>query len=34
MCGDQSVSAFPEGENLFKWVGTITGPEGTVNMSS
>ncbi|GLG99676.1 Uncharacterized protein GBIM_06087 [Gryllus bimaculatus] len=27
---DQSVSAFPEGENLFKWVGTITGAAGTV----
>ncbi|XP_066998575.1 ubiquitin-conjugating enzyme E2 C [Anabrus simplex] len=30
MNSDQSVSAFPEGENLFKWVGTITGPVGTV----
>nr|CAD7204801.1 unnamed protein product [Timema douglasi] len=30
MSPDKSVSAFPEGENLFKWIGTITGPEGTV----
>jgi ubiquitin-conjugating enzyme E2 C len=30
MMNDQSVSAFPEGDNLFKWVGTISGPIGTV----
>lgn len=24
------VSAFPEGENFFKWIGTITGPHDTV----
>jgi ubiquitin-conjugating enzyme E2 C len=27
---DRSVSAFPEGESLFKWIGTISGPVGTV----
>lgn len=27
---DRNVSAFPEGESLFKWIGTITGPKGTV----
>ncbi|XP_018324944.1 ubiquitin-conjugating enzyme E2 C [Agrilus planipennis] len=27
---DKSVSAFPEGENLFRWIGTITGPSDTV----
>ncbi|KMQ98061.1 tubulin beta-1 chain [Lasius niger] len=27
---EQGVSAFPEGENLFKWIGTITGPRDTV----
>ncbi|KDR18437.1 ubiquitin-conjugating enzyme E2 C [Zootermopsis nevadensis] len=27
---DKSVSAFPEGESLFKWIGTISGPKGTV----
>nr|CAI5847308.1 unnamed protein product [Callosobruchus analis] len=26
----ESISAFPEGENLFKWIGTITGPKDTV----
>ncbi|XP_071448075.1 ubiquitin-conjugating enzyme E2 C [Hetaerina americana] len=30
MSTEKSVSAFPEGENLFKWIGTIHGPEGTV----
>merc|ERR1711988_792352 len=30
MSGDQSVSAFPEGDNLFSWIGTITGSPGTV----
>jgi len=30
MSGDKGISAFPEGDNLFKWVGTITGPTGTV----
>lgn len=27
---DKGVSAFPESENLFKWIGTITGPKDTV----
>lgn len=27
---EKGVSAFPDGENLFKWVGTITGPKDTV----
>ncbi|KAG8223039.1 hypothetical protein J437_LFUL001361 [Ladona fulva] len=30
MSTEKSVSAFPEGENLFKWIGTIHGPVGTV----
>nr|CAG4644321.1 EOG090X0DZY [Lepidurus arcticus] len=30
MAGDPSVSAFPEGDNLFNWVGTIQGPSSTV----
>jgi len=30
MSGDNSVSAFPEGDNLFSWIGTITGSPGTV----
>ncbi|KAK3923166.1 Ubiquitin-conjugating enzyme E2 C [Frankliniella fusca] len=29
-CAEKGVSAFPEGENFFKWVGTISGPVGTV----
>lgn len=28
-CADRGVSAFPESENLFRWVGTISGPEDT-----
>lgn len=31
MCMDKSVSAFPDGENLFKWIATITGPKDTVS---
>lgn len=27
---EKGVSAFPDGENLFKWIGTITGPRDTV----
>ncbi|XP_072388078.1 probable ubiquitin-conjugating enzyme E2 C [Diabrotica undecimpunctata] len=27
---DKSISAFPEGENFFKWIGTITGPKDSV----
>ncbi|CAH1975574.1 unnamed protein product [Acanthoscelides obtectus] len=30
MTPDKSISAFPEGENLFKWIGTIAGPKDTV----
>merc|ERR1711988_1633661 len=30
MSGDASVQAFPEGDNLFSWIGTITGSPGTV----
>lgn len=30
MNSDKSITAFPEGENLFKWIGTITGPKDTV----
>ncbi|KAJ8480452.1 hypothetical protein OPV22_024179 [Ensete ventricosum] len=29
MSGDTGVSAFPEGENIFSWVGTIEGSIGT-----
>ncbi|KAG7172087.1 ubiquitin-conjugating enzyme E2 C-like [Homarus americanus] len=27
---DKGISAFPDGDNLFKWVGTLTGPASTV----
>ncbi|XP_076069495.1 ubiquitin conjugating enzyme vih [Oratosquilla oratoria] len=30
MSGDKGISAFPDGDNLFKWIGTITGPKDTV----
>lgn len=30
MSGDKGVSAFPDGDNLFSWIGTISGAEGTV----
>lgn len=30
MSGEKGVSAFPDGDNLFKWIGTIQGPVGTV----
>jgi len=30
MGGDDGVSAFPEGDNIFLWSGTSTGSEGTV----
>ncbi|XP_054641391.1 ubiquitin-conjugating enzyme E2 C [Dunckerocampus dactyliophorus] len=30
MAGDKGISAFPESDNLFKWIGTIDGPQGTV----
>ncbi|KAL4706163.1 hypothetical protein ACJJTC_013628 [Scirpophaga incertulas] len=28
-CSDKGISAFPECENLFKWIGTISGPADT-----
>jgi hypothetical protein len=31
MSGEKGISAFPDGDNLFKWIGTISGPIGTVN---
>ncbi|XP_040493778.1 ubiquitin-conjugating enzyme E2 C isoform X3 [Ursus maritimus] len=31
MSGDKGISAFPESDNLFKWVGTIHGAAGTVS---
>ncbi|KAJ8925934.1 hypothetical protein NQ315_009786 [Exocentrus adspersus] len=30
MTQDKSISAFPDGENLFRWIGTIMGPKDTV----
>ncbi|XP_069099599.1 ubiquitin-conjugating enzyme E2 C [Pleurodeles waltl] len=30
MSGDKGVSAFPESDNLFRWIGTIDGAAGTV----
>lgn len=33
MSGEKGVSAFPDGDNLFKWIGTIQGPAGTVTSS-
>jgi len=30
MAPDKSISAFPDGENLFNWIGTITGPKDSV----
>lgn len=32
MSGDKSISAFPERDDLFKWIGTISGPQGTVSV--
>jgi ubiquitin-conjugating enzyme E2 C len=31
--GDTGISAFPDGDNIFKWVGTIQGPAATVRSS-
>ncbi|KAK6471688.1 ubiquitin-conjugating enzyme E2 C-like [Huso huso] len=30
MSGDKGISAFPESDNLFKWIGTIDGAKETV----
>jgi len=30
MGGDAGISAFPDGDNIFQWTGTITGGGGTV----
>ncbi|XP_066143862.1 probable ubiquitin-conjugating enzyme E2 C [Euwallacea fornicatus] len=30
MSPDQSISAFPDGEKLFSWIGTISGPKDSV----
>ena len=30
MSGDSDCTAFPEGDNLFNWVGTINGSKDTV----
>ncbi|KAH3812028.1 ubiquitin-conjugating enzyme E2 C-like [Dreissena polymorpha] len=30
MSGDPGVTAFPDGDNLFKWIATLSGPKGTV----
>lgn len=30
MKGDKGISAFPDGDNIFKWIGTIAGPDETV----
>eukprot|EP00062_Callorhinchus_milii_P002955 gi/632939677/ref/XP_007882769.1/ PREDICTED: ubiquitin-conjugating enzyme E2 C [Callorhinchus milii] len=30
MSGDKGISAFPESDNLFRWIGTIDGAAGTV----
>ncbi|XP_053937715.1 ubiquitin-conjugating enzyme E2 C isoform X2 [Cuculus canorus] len=32
MSGDKGISAFPESDNLFKWIGTIDGAAGTGNI--
>lgn len=29
MSSEKGISAFPDGENIFKWIGTIAGPEDT-----
>ncbi|KAG1677097.1 Ubiquitin-conjugating enzyme E2 C [Nymphon striatum] len=30
MSGDKGISAFPDSDNLFKWIGTIKGADNTV----
>lgn len=34
MSSTKGVSAFPEADNLFNWIGTISGPQGTVCLIS
>lgn len=29
MCGDPGISAFPDGDNIFSWKGTMTGSKDT-----
>ena len=31
MSGDPGISAFPDGDNLFKWIATLHGPKDTVS---
>ena len=31
MSGDKGISAFPNGDDVFSWIGTIIGPQGTVS---
>lgn len=33
MSNDKSVTAFPDGENLTRWLASIRGPDGTVSIS-
>lgn len=30
MSSEKGISAFPDGDNIFRWIGTINGPEETV----
>jgi len=30
MSGDKGISAFPDGDNLLSWIGTVEGPEDSV----
>jgi len=32
MSGDKGISAFPNGDDVFSWVGTIVGPQDTVSL--
>ena len=31
MSGETSLSAFPDGDNIFQWTGTIAGGDGTIS---